>query len=333
MRRSVLALGASVFALALTAGPAAAEPQTVDNSTGAAQVGAVAVDAPVRVASDGDSQTAGASAGGPQATGDSTGSAQVTSVDADAPVRVLSDGDDAEAGTTASGGEQSSADSNGSAQMGSAEASAPVRVLSDGDNAGAETATSEPQSTGDSTGSAQVGSPAASAPVQVLSDGDNAGAAAGAGDAEQTTSGSTAAAQLGSPRLFAPARALSAGGFNGDDGTGEGGTGGEGSPQASPLTDDESTGPLEDTPEGGSGLEDGGSTTTETQPALQFVSGGAGPDTDVADTGAQGLETLGVAQLGDLPLTGLGLFALVASGLWLVGGGLALRLVPGGRRR
>ena len=76
MKRSALALGASVLALALTAGPAAAEPgagQTVDDTTGAAQVGAVAVDAPVRVASDGDSTTAGASAGGPQTTGDSTG--------------------------------------------------------------------------------------------------------------------------------------------------------------------------------------------------------------------------------------------------------------------
>ena len=57
MRRSAIALGASVLALALTAGPAVAEPgvaQTVDDTAGAAQVGAVAVNAPVRVASDGN---------------------------------------------------------------------------------------------------------------------------------------------------------------------------------------------------------------------------------------------------------------------------------------
>jgi hypothetical protein len=53
----------------------------------------------------------------------------------------------------------------------------------------------------------------------------------------------------------------------------------------------------------------------------------------VADTGAQGVETLGAAQLGSLPLTGLGTVALVAMGLWLLGSGLALRLVPGGERR
>jgi len=57
MRRSAFALGASVLALALTAGPAAADPtpgQTVTDTTGAVQVGAAAVNAPVRVASDGD---------------------------------------------------------------------------------------------------------------------------------------------------------------------------------------------------------------------------------------------------------------------------------------
>ena len=71
MKRSVLALGASVLALALGAGPAQAAPgatQSVDDTTGAAQVGAVAVNAPVRVASDGDSQSAGAAAAAPQTT-------------------------------------------------------------------------------------------------------------------------------------------------------------------------------------------------------------------------------------------------------------------------
>src|SRR5215208_3287710 len=111
MKRSALALGASVLALALTAGPAAAEPgvgQTVDDSTAGAQVGAVSVDAPVRVASDGDSSTAGASAGGAQTTGESTGAVQVTSVDANAPVRVLSDGNDAEAAGSAGDTESTS---------------------------------------------------------------------------------------------------------------------------------------------------------------------------------------------------------------------------------
>src|SRR3954447_21759253 len=96
MRRTVLALGASTLALALGAGPAQAAPdaiQSVNDSTGAAQVGAVTVDTPIRVASDGDSQPAGATVAGPQTTTDSTGAAQVSSVDASAPVRVLSDGD------------------------------------------------------------------------------------------------------------------------------------------------------------------------------------------------------------------------------------------------
>jgi hypothetical protein len=73
MKRSVVALGASVLALALGAGPAEAVPgatQSVEDTTGAAQVGEVAVSAPVRVASDGDSQSAGVAAAAPQTTSD-----------------------------------------------------------------------------------------------------------------------------------------------------------------------------------------------------------------------------------------------------------------------
>ena len=66
MRRSAIALGASLLALALNAGPAAAQAegpvqQQVTDSTGAIQVGPTAVDAPVRVLSDGGD--AGDSAG------------------------------------------------------------------------------------------------------------------------------------------------------------------------------------------------------------------------------------------------------------------------------
>ena len=55
MKRSVLALGASVIALALMAGPAAAEPGWANRGRfhGALRVGAVAADVPVRIASDG----------------------------------------------------------------------------------------------------------------------------------------------------------------------------------------------------------------------------------------------------------------------------------------
>ncbi len=66
MRRSANALWATLFALALTAGPAAAQdaPQTVDDSALGAQVGPVQVNAPVRVASDGNSEQPSASIGG-----------------------------------------------------------------------------------------------------------------------------------------------------------------------------------------------------------------------------------------------------------------------------
>ena len=57
MNRSAIALGASALVLALSAGPANALPavnQQVNDSALTAQVGSVDVNAPVRVASDGD---------------------------------------------------------------------------------------------------------------------------------------------------------------------------------------------------------------------------------------------------------------------------------------
>lgn len=58
MRRSAIALWATLCALALTAGPAAAQDarQTVEDSALAGQVGPVQVNAPVRVASDGNNE-------------------------------------------------------------------------------------------------------------------------------------------------------------------------------------------------------------------------------------------------------------------------------------
>jgi hypothetical protein len=344
MKRSVLALGASVLALALTAGPAAAEPgvgQTVDDSTAAAQVGAVSVDAPVRVASDGDSTTTGASAGGPQTTGESTGAAQATSVDANAPVRVLSDGNDAEAAGSA-GGTESTSDSTGSAQVGAAGVDAPVRVASDGDNssdAGSGTAAPE-QSVDDTSGSAQVGSPSVAAPVRVLSDGDNSTTEAGAGAGPQTVGDSSGSAQVGSPSLFAPVRVLSGGPGSGD----------ESDPADAGDLAEELLGELLGTPSGGGG-------DVVATPSSLAATGGDGPGSPSAEELARLLDgpdpdqaymfspngtggtatgeiaTLGVAAAGTLPYTGFGLVAVVLLGLWLCSGGLALRLVPGGRRR
>ena len=116
MRRNVISLGASVIALALAAGPASAASdaiQAVDDSAGTAQVGPVAVDAPVRVLSDGESAATGVSAGAPQTTNESTGAAQVGAVEANAPVRVLSDGDDSGSAGSASAPDQSTSDSTG----------------------------------------------------------------------------------------------------------------------------------------------------------------------------------------------------------------------------
>jgi hypothetical protein len=346
MRRSALALGATVIALALTAGPALADPgagQTVGDSTGSAQIGAVAVDVPVRVASDGDSATTGASVGAPQTTGDSSGSAQVTSIDANAPVRVLSDGSDTE-GAGSAGGTQSTGASDGSAQVGAVGADAPVRVASDGDNASdAEGGAAGPeQSADDSSGSAQVGSPNVSAPVRAFSAGDNSSAtdAGSTAAGSQTANGSTGAAQVGSPTAFAPVRALGGGTPTpGDD---------PGLPDPADVAGD-LLGTLLGSPSGGgdviansAGLlaptpRAGGSPSpdelrrlldsSDPDPAIQFATGAT------ADGTAAGVvQTLGVSA-GSLPLTGFGLLATVAMGVWMFSTGLALRLVPGGKRR
>jgi len=294
MQRSALALGASVIALALMAGPAFAEPgvgQTVDDSTGALQVGAVAVDVPVRVASDGNSATPGVSAAGPQTTGDSTGAAQVGAVDADAPVRVLSDGDDAEAATPATG-EQSTGDSVGSAQVGALDAAAPVRVASDGDNSSA------------------------------------GGAGGGVSSGRQAVNDSSGSAQVGSPSLFAPVRILSGGSTPLDDlvdtllGSPSGGNDVVGTPSAvGPTAGDAPHGRDWPSPEELRGLLDG----PHPDAAIRFASGGAGDAPGYA-------QVLG-ASAASLPLTGAAVMPPALLGLWLLASGLGLRLVPGGKRR
>jgi hypothetical protein len=264
MRRNALALGASVIALALTAGPAAADPgagQTVGDSTGSVQIGAVAVAAPVRVASDGDTATTGASAGGPQTIGDSTGSAQVASVDANAPVRVLSDGDNtSDAGPASSGPEQSVEGSSGSAQVGAPTAFAPVRVLSRGN-----------PTPGDEPGAPDAGEVAKDLLGTLL------GSPFGGGDV------------VASPASVAQAPRAG------------------GTPSPDELRR----------------LLDG----ANPDPAIRFALGGIGGSTS---TGA--VQALGVSA-GSLPLTGFGVLATAAMGVWMFSTGLALRLVPGGKRR
>jgi hypothetical protein len=258
-------------------------------------------------------------------------------------VRVLSDGNDAEAGGTA-GGNESTADSTGSAQVGAADVDAPVRVASDGDNssdAGSGTAAPE-QSVDDSSGSAQAGSPNVAAPVRVLSDGDSstgdAGADAGAGP--QTVGDSSGSAQVGSPSLFAPVRVLSGGTGPSDESD---------PPDAGDLAE-ELLGELLGTPSGGGGdviatpsalapTTGGGSGSPSPEelrrlldgsdpgPAITFSPGGTG------GTATGEIATLGVAAAGTLPYTGFGVVAVALLGLWLLSGGLALRLVPGGKRR
>jgi hypothetical protein len=189
----------------------------------------------------------------------------------------------------------------------------------------------------ETTGSAQVGSAGAEAPVRVLSDGGDAGSgAAGRTGGEQTVDGTSGAAQAGAPGLFAPVRVLSDTGSPAGEPDAWDSAGdlvgliadADGSQGATPIG---SQAPG-DAPEGVRRLADSGGTAPGTRPALQLVTGGDGPITGVQDTGAGGLQTLGV-QAGSLPLTGFALPALVALGMWLLSSGLALRLVPGGKRR
>ncbi len=139
------------------------------------------VDAPVRIASDGDNQGAAQAKGGSQGIDDSTGAAQVGPVEANAPVRVLSDGENQAGAQRGSTGKQSTTDSEGAAQVGPVDVDAPVRIASDGDNQGAAQAKGGSQGIDDSTGAAQVGPVEANAPVRVLSDGENQ-AGGGGGD-------------------------------------------------------------------------------------------------------------------------------------------------------
>lgn len=296
MKRNVVALGASVLALALGAGPAQAAPgatQSVNDTTGAAQVGAVAVNAPVRVASDGDSQPVNAAAAAPQTTSDSTGGAQVSSVGADAPVRVLSHGNDAapaDSGSSSAAADQTTAGSSGTAQVGSPSVSAPVRVASDGDNSASE----------------------------------SAGASAG----PQAVGNSGAAAQVGSPTLFAPVRVLSADQASGGTGPGLAGEvadlvatiAGDRTPGRASGTPSEQPGAP--TPGESRGLVDGSS--PDTQPAVNLESGGA-PDDGGPGSEAGDVSSLGVAAAGTLPLTGGGFVAVVGMGLSLLLSGAALR--------
>ena len=221
-----------------------------------------------------------------------------------------------------------------------------MRVASDGDNSsdeGAGSAGAE-QSVEDSSGSAQAGSPEADAPVRVLSDGDNSSAGEGGLAAgTQSADGSSGTAQVGSPRLFAPIRVL---------------TGGSTPGEAPEVPDVERRGrrprrraarqpvrrrgrrgehPVDARADAGDAPEAGGSPSAgelrrlldgaDPDPQLRFASGGVGDATDAA-----GIQTVGLS--GDnLPLTGFGFAALAALGLWLLSSGLALRLVPGGKRR
>jgi hypothetical protein len=311
MKRSALALGASVLALALTAGPAAADPgtgQVVGDSTAAAQVGAVSVDAPVRVLSDGDSATTGAAAGGSQTTTETTGGAQVTSVNANAPVRVLSDGDDSQRGGSTAGPE-STTDSTGSAQVGAAGVDAPVRVASDGDNSSGEAgATSgSGQSVDDSSGSAQVGSPVVHAPVRVLTGGTLEGLVPG--DQPDPSDPGDLADTAGD--LLDELEGLLLGHPSGG-----------GDVVAAPAGAAPSAGDGSPSPDDLRRLVDG----SDPDPAISFVPNGSGGNA------SGGAGVIDVAANG-LPVTGLGLVQAIALGIAMLASGLTFRLVPGGKRR
>lgn len=125
MRRSALALGGTVMALALTAGSAAAQSvggQAVTGLTGAAHAGPTPVAPPVPLPTGAD-LTGGGSAG-----------AQAGPAGENVPIPVGSDGHDA---TTSGSGptDQSPSDPGGAAQVGPAETNAPAGAPSDGGTA------------------------------------------------------------------------------------------------------------------------------------------------------------------------------------------------------
>ena len=218
MHRSTPVLVA-VLAAALAAPPAQADaPNTTQRSTGSAvvgQIGPTRVDAPVRIASDGNDTAADPGyTVADQSSYRSAGSLQATGGRLRVPVRILSRGDSAgDDSPAAEPGGQRVDRSTGAAQAGPIDAAAPVRVLSDGDDAADDSPAAERggQRVDRSTGAAQAGPIDAAAPVRVLSDGDDAAGAPSPGDGSQATDRSFAVAQLGSQSAEAPVRLASDG--------------------------------------------------------------------------------------------------------------------------
>jgi hypothetical protein len=174
----------------------------------------------------------------------------------------------------------------------------------------------------------------------VLSDGNNT-QDAGTGGGTQTVDGSTGSAQVGSPMLFASVRVLSGGTTPGDE---------PGSPDVGDAAGDLLGTLLRSPSDGGGGdvvaslamvlapaPRGGGSPSPEElrrlldgadpDPAIRFASGGIGDSSRAAE-----VHTLGVSA-SSLPLTGFGFVTSALLGMWLFSTGLALRLVPGGKRR
>jgi hypothetical protein len=184
--------------------------QQVDATIGAVQIASATVDAPVRVASPGDSAAAPAGAAAPQSTESSVGTAQAGAVSVHAPVRVLSRGDNAGAPrSTQPTGSQEAKDTAVGAQVASVTGHTPARVLSRGDDGGpsSSAAGGGSQRSEDSAGTVQVGPVTAQAPVRVLSPGDDATPSTpGRGGSSDPTGSST----QGGPKATSPVTGVSA---------------------------------------------------------------------------------------------------------------------------
>jgi hypothetical protein len=298
MRRTSLALGASMLTVALGGGDATADTppivQQVTGTIGGVQVGPTGVDAPVRVVSPGDSAQSAAPqsapAASPQSSEGSVGTAQAGSVSVHAPVRVLSKGDDAARSAAPSGGEQKVKSTAVGAQVASVSVHAPVRVLSDGDD---------------------------TAPTRILSSGDSSAGTAGTSGGQDAT-GSLAAIQLGPLTVGAPVRVLSPGDDPGPgtDGPGSNGSGGGAAPSAQSAS---VTGVPPSKAAGDAGDDEPGGTT---------------PEAGTRDDRAGGLVDAPVAALtravDDLPFTGLdAVLAACAGAAFLLAGGALRRLGRG----
>jgi hypothetical protein len=302
-------------------GGATAIPQSVDDSIFTAQVGALELFLPIRLASDGDNEWSGGSAGsagGSQTTTESVGTAQIGSVDADLPVRVASDGDnEAAAAAGSAGGSQTTTESILTAQIGSVDADLPVRVASDGDNEAATAAGSagESQTTTESILTAQIGSVDANLPVRVASDGDNESTgSAGSAGGSQTTTDSIGTVQIGSGQAGAPGGGLAE--------------------TVTPLAEVASIpsgvpAGQEVTALGGEHTDSGGDSPGTTVPALDRL---ADPEpTELVAAVAQPADSpMASSQDGTLPFTGAGL-AILLVGLAFAASGFALRLTAGYR--